>query len=151
MPGIADHELEVVVVIDRCRDIVVVVLPLLARNLAIVCATNVKCVQEFAQDVLFRLFSCNHVRMLRCIVAIHNVLCIQNARAVLVDLCESHRDQIGAALIHGIAYAVKELVEINRTAAIPVKVLEQHTQLRVRQCQSTLAHRFLELGHVQCL
>ena len=115
VPGVADHELEVIVVVDRCRNIVVVVLPLLARDLAIVRATHVKRVQEFAQDVLLRLLPGHHVRMLGCIVAVHDVLRVQNARAVLVDLRESNRNQIGTTLVHGVAGSSAKRLFVTRS------------------------------------
>eukprot|EP00636_Phaeomonas_parva_P017624 CAMPEP_0118869644 /NCGR_PEP_ID=MMETSP1163-20130328/12899_1 /TAXON_ID=124430 /ORGANISM="Phaeomonas parva, Strain CCMP2877" /LENGTH=337 /DNA_ID=CAMNT_0006804559 /DNA_START=135 /DNA_END=1146 /DNA_ORIENTATION=+ len=151
VPGVADHELEVVVFIDGGRDVGVVVLELAARDLPVHLAAHVEGVEELAENVVLRLLAREHVRVLRGVEGLHHLLRLDDAAAVLVEHVEGHVHEAAAARVEHAAHAREELVEVHAAAAVLVEVSEEHLHLLLAEPQVHLGHGLLELAELQAL
>ena len=97
IPSVGHHQLEIVVVGDGAGDRVVVLEPLVhghgsvsSFGLAVLDGVGLlECVEEFVEDVLLGLLARHHIWVLLRIVPGADVVNVQDATAILVDLRES--------------------------------------------------------------
>ena len=151
VPGIADHELEVVVVINRAANIGIVVLPFLFCHHSILRPADVKAVKELAEYLVFGHTTSDYLRVLRCVVTTNNILCVKNARSILVDLGECQPHEIKPAWIHRTTHTTDEFFVVYRPAAIFVEKCEQLLERVGVETERTLIHCLRELGAVKRL
>lgn len=84
MPSIAHHQLKVVVIVNRGRDVVVVVEEFGWGDFAISSSSNIEGVKEFSQDILLSLLSCDNIRVLLAVVGSGNIVDFNDSTLVLV-------------------------------------------------------------------
>mmetsp|Transcript_13190 Transcript_13190/g.21942 ORF Transcript_13190/g.21942 Transcript_13190/m.21942 type:complete len:231 (+) Transcript_13190:169-861(+) len=88
VPGIADHELEVVFVVDVGAKVGVVVHKLLFRDHAVLHSTDIEGIQEVGEDLFGCLPPSNDIRVLGGIVHGGDLLRVDHTVAVFVELLE---------------------------------------------------------------
>ena len=151
VPCVADHELEVVVVVDGCADVVVVVDELLLGHLTVHLAADVEGVEELAEDLVRRLPARHDVRVLGRVVALGDLVRLNDTVAVLVQHIEGHVHEAPAAIAHRPPDATQQLFKVDAAVAVPVEEVEERAQLLVVEVHVHLRHGLLELVQRQRL
>lgn len=144
VPGIADHQLEVVIIVDRCRDVGVVLAELRRSDLAIL-LLGIEGVQELAQNRLHGALAGNHIRVLGGIVLGGDVVQLNNTALVGIQDLESLQDQVSAALVQVTTNGNDELIERDASRAVRIEVLEDKLDLGVGPAKGVLSNDLLEL------
>jgi hypothetical protein len=92
VPGVADHQLEVIVVIDGGADVGVIILELGEGHLSVHLASHVKGFQELEQDFFGLLLSAFNIWMLAGVIDPDDVIEMQLTTPILVNLLEGEVD-----------------------------------------------------------
>ena len=102
MPSIADHQLEVVIVIYGCTDVMVVVLEFFGCDLSIDHPPNIEGVKKFLKYIVGSFLTRNDVRVLTGIVNIRDLNCIHNSISISIELVIGLTNQIFSPVIQRI-------------------------------------------------
>ena len=111
VPGVVDHEREVVIIVDGGRDVVVVLDPFVLADMVVVVASKgFKGVQEFLQDFFFGLLAQNDLGVFLRVEFAFDVADVQSLVLVDVELVVGLFDEGLASVVHGAADDANELV-----------------------------------------
>lgn len=155
LPRVVHHELEVLVVVDGSRDVVVVLFELLlghdvvGRVVVAQVVVRFECLKELKQDLLLGLLAREHVRVCLSRVDALDVVDVDPPVAVLVQLSEGLRHQSLAAGVHGSAELAEELVVVDGAGAVDIEVGVECADLRVGEAEHVVLHGLGELVEVQ--
>eukprot|EP01139_Manchomonas_bermudensis_P014721 Amastigsp_a508851_1298.p3 type:complete len:206 gc:universal Amastigsp_a508851_1298:904-287(-) len=128
MPRVADHELEVVVRVNRRADVEVVLEELVAGHDA-VALERVPLAQKLTEHLVTGHAPGNHLGMLGCVVRRRNVFNRHLAAAVLVKNVIRHQNKIAPALRHRAAEPAQELVVRDLAVATSIELADSHVEL----------------------
>ena len=145
VPGVADHELEVVVVVDGRADAAVVLDELVEGDDPILISA-VKADQELGQHLCLRLSAAENVRMLRSVVDAADVIDGDLAVAGPVEHLEGPAHQPGPSRVHLASQSGQKLVEGD--APVPVSVEEREDGVDVAVLQVN-AHVLQPVAHLR--
>jgi hypothetical protein len=147
VPRVADHQLEVGVIVDAGTHISEVIFELFSGDFAIDLA-GLPLLHEFSQDVSLRHFSRLEFRVERHIIGGGQIVDIDDAIAGIVELGVSHVHELLAELVHIAAHSAKELVEVDLSIVVFIKVFEDSLELRWTQSVAVLLETPHELSTV---
>ena len=148
VPGIGHHQGEVLIVINRGANIVVVLFEFLAcydMVWRIIVAHSVGCVERFEElleNLLFSLLSRDEIGMFSSAVGPSNIVDVQIAISIFVHLSENPADISGSKCIHGSTDLPQELVVLNEAIAVCIKPSEKSVNLSLRKAKHVVCHRF---------
>ena len=147
VPGVADHQLEVVIVVDA-TGAVAVVLDELSSGHAAILVDGIEGVQELSEDVVLGAAAGQHVGVLVSVVLGGDVVQLDHTTVVRVKDLESHQHQLSAAVVQLAADAEDELVEIDGAGAVAVEVVEDDAHLLGGPVEGMLGDHLHELLEV---
>jgi len=148
VPRVADHELEVVVEVDRGGDVGVVLAELVWHHFAVLLAL-VERVEELFQHLLLRLLARNHVRVGFRVVLVHDVVHVHEPALVRVQDVEREQHELRPPHAELPAHPREELVVGDGATRVLVEKLEQLLGLFGREVELALLHALLELGELE--
>ena len=105
--------------------------------------------QEFRQDLLFRLLSSLHIWMLVSTVDTADVIDIDHAGAIRVHLVEGAKGDGLSASGHWTADGAQEFVILDETATIEVEMSEKDLDLTLGEAEHVVLHRLAEFKLVK--
>ena len=155
VPRVRDHELEVLVVVDRGRHIAIVVNEFVERHLAIAllrdavvgrgCAMSLERLHEVLQHFVNGLLARLDIRVVARIIQLLDVVSLNNAVLVEVDLLEDALNQIFSERRHFTLDSRQQFIEVNLAGLVAVKQIEQAAALLLAELQSEVAKALPEL------
>ena len=107
--------------------------------------------EELLEDVLLRLFSSDHVRVLLSIIICAHVIDVDEPGSIGVQLVESLGNNSLSAGVHGSTDSAKEFVVVDLASSVVVKSVEQHGYLALREAKEVVLHSFGELIFVKAV
>ena len=138
------------VVVDVGRDRRVVVVPLLARDLA-VAVTVAEGGQELHKHLLVSHLAAHHLRVLAAVVHDAQVRRVHDAAAVRIELDEALVDDCLPGSVRGAADAIEELVVADHAVLVRVQVFQEQLRLplgngRAKVHQTPVELLFIDLA-----
>mmetsp|Transcript_46334 Transcript_46334/g.144964 ORF Transcript_46334/g.144964 Transcript_46334/m.144964 type:complete len:269 (-) Transcript_46334:1032-1838(-) len=150
VPGVADEELELVVVRDARGDVPVVILPLRKGDDA-VGLLRIPERHELADSLRRRLLPVDDLRFEAHIVGELHVLGRHEAVAGLVENVVGHADEGDAALVHLAAQGPHELRQAHGAVAVLVKEVHEDVEVLVGEVNAVANQAALEVPAVQAV
>ena len=147
VPGVPDHELKVVVLVDRRAHILVVVLELGQRHL-VVTDVGIPLGHELRQDIITAHLARLELRVLGHVVSRRNVIQFDQSTMVSVQLVICLLDEGQSTLVHIAADAPEEFIIRDLAVVVFVEVLKYALEFRGAQCVAVLAqapHEFVTI------
>ena len=144
VPGVPDHELKVVVLVDRRAHILVVVLEFGQRHL-VVTDVSIPLGHELRQDIITAHLACLELGVLGHVVSRRNVIQIDQSTMVSVQLVICELDESQSSLVHVAADAPEELVVRDFAVVVFVEVLKNALEFGGAECVAVLAEAPHEL------
>ena len=157
LPGIVHHCHEVHVVVDGATDIVVVLLELLlgddvvGRVIVAHSVGGLEGLQEFLEDLVLGLLTSLYVWVLVGLVDTSDIVDVDPAVTVLVELLEGLGDDLLSGHVHGASDGAEELVVRDGAIAVDIEVVEEGADLCLVEPEHVVVHRLAELVLVQRL
>ncbi|KAJ8524997.1 hypothetical protein ON010_g16119 [Phytophthora cinnamomi] len=148
VPGVADHELKVVVVVDGRAHVGVVAHKLARVHLTVLLAA-IKRVQELEQHLVLGLAALQHIGVLLGAVLGLDVVEVHDAASIRIQDLERRQNQLRAALVELTAHSQQELVKVHAARVVRVNEVEQLLHLLLAQLQRVLADSLAELVQTQ--
>ena len=155
VPGVVHHEGEVLVVIDGSRDVIVVLNPLVLADdvigglLVAHRVSSLERFEELRENLLLGLLASNDIRVLAGGVDATNIVDVDHARAISVHLIESLHNDSFTGRVHGTADGAEELVVLNETGAIDVKMSEERLSFTLGEAEHVVRHGLAEFKFVE--
>ena len=155
LPGVLNHELEVVVIVDGGRDVVVVLGELfLGHNVVggTVIAHSVLSLEglkELLKDLILSLLALEDLGVSICSVDALDVVNVNPAVIVSVENVVSLEDNLLSSGVHGTADSTNELVELKETSLIIVEVVEELLHLTLGETEHIVSASLRELELVE--
>jgi hypothetical protein len=155
LPGIVDHELEIRIIIDGGRDVVVILNELLFGDDvvgSVVVAESVSSLEgleELLKDLVLSLLALNDIGVLLGVVDTLDIVDVDPAVAILVELFVSLEDDLLAILAHGTADAADEFVEVDEARVVDIEVGEQLLHLTFSEAEHVVTASLGELVLVE--
>ena len=150
VPGVPDHKLEVVILIDGGGDVSVVVDEFGDGDLVVALA-SVPLGHELHQDVVLAHLASLELGVLGDVVGACDVVQLDHAAVVAVKLVVSHLDELNSTVGHITADSYKELVVTDLSVIVLVEEFEDALKLRGAQGVAVLAQTPHELVSVHLL
>ena len=138
VPGVPDHELEVVVLIDRRAHILVVVLEFGKCHL-VVTDIGVPLCHELGQDIVTAHFTCLELGVLGHVISLCDVIQIYHTTMVSVQLVIGELYEGQSTLVHVATDASEEFIVGDLAVVVFVKVLKDALKFRGAQGVAVLA------------
>ena len=157
LPGVLHHELEVHIVVDTDGDVVVVLIELLLGDNVVGGlvfthgVSSLEGLKELLEDLLLGLLTRLDIRVVSGVVDITDVVDVNPAIAVLVELLEGLSGDSLAGRVHGTADSTEELAISALTIVIDIEVVEEDGDLALREVQLEIVHGLGELVLVEGL
>ena len=155
VPSVRDHQLEVVVIINRGADVGVVLDEFAKCHLAVTVlrmlepVMDLKSVQKFSQHFFLCFDSLFHIRMVFRAVAVLNVRLCELSRTINVNLLEGLLDEALSDGVHLTGHVSHQLVVGDLAVVISVEQVKQLSALFRRDLDSEVAESLPELLDVQ--
>jgi hypothetical protein len=92
---------------------------------------SLKSLQELHQDILFSLLALDDIGVSLGIVDSLNVVDVNEATAISVNLVESLTNQLLPEAVNGSSQDSDELIVVNRTISISIKSVKKHFDILV--------------------
>lgn len=150
VPGVSDHELEVVVLVDRRAHILVVVLELRQGHL-VVADVSIPLSHELSQDVIAAHLTRLELGVLGDVVCNRDVVQVDHAAVISIQLVVGKLDKRQSTLVHIAADATEELIVGDLTVVVLVKVFKDALELRGAEGVAVLAKSPHELVAIHLL
>lgn len=83
-----------------------------------------KGLEELLEDLLFSLLSLKDIRMLASIICASNIVNINVAIVILINLVEGLLDHLLSVTVHGTSEGSQELIVLDKTTVVVVEVVE---------------------------
>jgi len=150
VPGAVHHELEVVVAVDACRDVVVIFFEfslchdVVGGVVVSHVVSSFKGLEEFLKDLLLSLLASKYVGMFARVVDTANVVDVDEATLILVENSESLGNDGLAVGVHWTADGADEFVVFNEAASIVVKEAKQTANLALAEAKHVVLHGLVE-------
>ena len=131
VPGRVHHDFEVLIVVNAHGDIVVVLNPLVQRDLAVAwlakhgAGVDLEGVEELHEDVVLSLLSGPNIRVELGIVGLPDVINVKHSTAVFVHDLESLLGEANTEIVHLTTNTSQELVVVNAPRSVPVEDAEE--------------------------
>lgn len=131
VPGLVHHEFEVVVAVDAHGHVIVVLSPLLNRDLAVLGVLHsvrvvlLESVEELVQDFVLCLLTRDNIWVLLGVVSLANVVDVDGAGSVLVHDLKGLYGEALSELVHLATHATEELLVVNGTIIRSIKYAEK--------------------------
>ena len=152
--GVCNHEVKVVVVVDRAGYVVVVFVPLIDIDLAQVrsfglgvthLVVRLKRIEKFVEDFVFCLVALEYFRVHACAVPAFNIRQLNYTVAIRVHHVKSSFNDCRAARIHFTNDFTEEFVIVNQAIFVCVDQVEELLLLRGRTRHPVVAESLEEL------
>jgi len=129
VPGVPDHELEVVILVDRRAHILVVVLELGQRHL-VVTDVSIPLGHELRQDIITAHLASLVLGVLGHVIRCRNVIQFDQTAMVSVQLVICELDESQSSLVHIATDAPEELIVGDFTVVVFVEVFKDALEFR---------------------
>ena len=155
LPGILDHELEVVVIIDGSRDVVVVLDELLLGHNVVggtVVAHGVLSLEglkELLKDLVLSLLTRENIGMSVSGVDTLDIVDVDPTVVVSVENVVGLQDDLLSSRVHGATDGADELVELKETSLVIVEVVEELLHLTLGEAKHVVRAGLRELELVE--
>ena len=110
---------------------------------------SLESLQELREHLLFSLLASHHIGVLVGLVDTSDVVDVDHATAIRVHLVEGSHDDSLAGSVHGATDGAQELIVLNQTTSVEVKVVEQGLDLTLRETEHVVLHGLVELELVK--
>jgi len=154
-PGILNHELEVIIIIDGGRDVVVVLDELLLGDDVVRGAVvshgmlSLKGLQELLEDLVLGLLARDDIGVSGSIVDSLNILDVDPAVSISIKSSISLHANLLSSLVHGTSNGSDELVVLEETGAIVVEVVEQLLHFTFGEAEHEISASFGEFVFIK--
>lgn len=155
LPGVLDHELEVVVVIDGGRDVVIVLDELLLGD-NIVRGTivahsmlSLESLKELLENLIFSLLASENFWVSISSVDALDVVNIDPTIVIFVENIVGLEDDLLSSRVHGAADGTNELVELKETSLVVIEVVEELLHLTLGETEHVIRASLSELELVE--
>ena len=154
-PGVLDHELEVVVIIDGGRDVVVVLDELLLGDNVVGSSVvshgmlSLEGLQELLKDLILSLLTRDNIGMSAGIVDTLDIFDVNPAVAISIESSISLHDNLLSSLVHGASNSSDELVVLEETGSIVVEVVEELLHLTLGEAEHEVTASLGELVFIK--
>lgn len=156
VPGVRDHQLEVLVVVNTCGNMTVIVEELVQSDLsisllgvlisnAVHCAMRLEGLEELLEYLFLCLLASSHVWMLPRVVALPHIVDVDVAVFIEIQLLEYSLDQVLSEWTHVSLDGVEQLVERNETIIVDVEQVEELTALLLAELEAEVTESLPEL------
>jgi len=160
VPGVRDHQLEVLVVVNTCRNITVIVEELVQSDLSVSllrvlvsdgvhCAMRLEGLKELLEYLFLGLLAGSHVWMLPRVVALPHIVDVDVAVFVEIQLLEYSLDQVLSEWTHVSLDGVEQLVERNDAIIVDVEHVEESTALLLAELEAEVTESLPELLYLE--
>jgi hypothetical protein len=105
--------------------------------------------QKFHQNLLFSPFATQDIRMLLCVVDTCDVVNVNEAITIFVQLLESLADNTLPEFVHGTSDNSQEFVIFNQAIAVQVKFTEKDLNFALTESKHVIRHTLRELILIQ--
>ena len=154
-PCIVHHGHEVHVIIDGATNIVVVLFEFFLCYNIVRCiiiahsVSSLECLQKLLQDLILGLFTGLDIWVLVSLVDASNVVDVNPAIAVLVELLEGLGNDLLSCHAHWTSDSANELVVRDSAAAVHIEVVEECANLTLVESKHEIIHGFAEFVFVE--
>mmetsp|Transcript_102553 Transcript_102553/g.141818 ORF Transcript_102553/g.141818 Transcript_102553/m.141818 type:complete len:335 (-) Transcript_102553:40-1044(-) len=155
VPGGIHHSSEVVIAINRCTNVVVILLPFVSGDNVIGSVvisqtmSSLKGFKEFLKNLLFGLLTRFNIRVEFGIVSVLNIIVIKVAIAILVHDSKSFLNESLSISVHGSTNIAKEFIVLNKTRVIIVHIVKERLDLTLGETEHVILHGFGKLVFVK--
>lgn len=154
VPRVSDHQLEVLIVVNRRRDVAIVVDEFVERDLAVAQlrdaiiggrgAVRLERLNEVLEDLLSLSLASFHVGVLTRIIQLLDVVGLDDAIFVEVDLVEDTLDEVLAVRRHFTLDGRQQLVEVNFAGLVAVEQVEEVAAFDLAELEAEVAQTLPE-------
>lgn len=145
---VANHELEVIVAVNACAEVLIVVLKLLDCH-NVISLVSLPDLHEVGKDVISGLSAALEVGMIAHIVRKSDIINRNLTTAVLIEHVVGHVDHPGAAFVHVTSDRTQKLIEGKLSVPVGIEVLNNLGDFDVGELEAVVAHSVLELDGAQ--
>lgn len=156
-PGLVHHGCEICIILDGGRDIVVVLFELLFGDDVVWGLIishrmgNLKSFKEFAQNLILGFFPLKNIWMLCCIVNTSNIVDIDPATAIFIQLFEGLENNLPSGRVHWASNSSNEFIKFNQSTSVEIKVGEEFLDFSFGEAEHVISHSFGEFIFVERL
>lgn len=146
VPGVIHHDREVLVIVNRAGNVVVVFDEFILGNNVIGGTVSTETVvelerfQKFLEDLVLGLLTGHNIGVLACRVDALDVIDVNVAVAVLVHLGEATHNDILSCGVHGAADGTDKLVIFNEPAVVEIEGTEKSGDLTFAEAEHVVGH-----------
>ena len=157
LPGVGDHGHEVHVIFDGARDVVVVLLKLLLGHNVVWgrvvshVVGGFKSLEELLEDLLLGLLSRNDIWVRVGLVDTSDIIDIDPAVTVLVELLVSLSDDLLSSHVHWASDSSDELVVSDGATGVNIEIVEKSSALWLSETELVVGKSLAEFSLVQSL
>jgi hypothetical protein len=155
LPGVLNHDLEVVVIVDGGRDVVVVLAELfLGHDIvggAVIAHSvlSLEGLKELLKDLILSLLALEDVGVSISSVDALDVVNVNPAVVVSIENVVGLEDDLLSGRVHGAADGTNELVELKETSLVIVEVVEELLHLTLGETEHVVSASLRELELVE--
>ena len=149
-PCVLHHELEVVIIINRSGDVVVVFFELFLGDNVIwsfIVSHGMSCfegLKELLEDLVFGFLSRKNIWVFSSIVNTSDIIEVDPTIAVFVELIECLSNKLLSGVVHWSSDGSNELIKFNETTSVEIEVWEKFLDFSFSESEHVVSHGFGE-------
>ena len=149
-PGTDHHLLEVSVIIDRCTNIIIVLIELFLGNNVVWClvvshgVSSLEGLKEFLKNLIFGFLSRDNVWVLVGNVNTSDIGDVNPSRIISIKLFEALSNNLLSLCVHWSSDGSNEFIKSNISASVNIEVAEELLDFTLGKTEHVIGHSFGE-------